>query len=73
MLDPVELYRNGICRKIPAIDANTWISLGWSINEINSEGTDVVQKVKPQSLLVFSKLDAVTASEEKLKKKKDTD
>lgn len=31
MLDPVPLYKDGDMRKIPAIDAQAWMSAGWSM------------------------------------------
>ncbi|MBW4598935.1 MAG: hypothetical protein KME29_04805 [Calothrix sp. FI2-JRJ7] len=33
MLDPVTLYKDGACKKIPAIDHRAWINAGWSLTE----------------------------------------
>lgn len=34
VVDPIPLYKNGEWRRIPAIDAQSWINAGWSLTEM---------------------------------------
>lgn len=39
-LDPITLYKDGISRRIPAIDAPGWIGKGWLKEPLNEVGSD---------------------------------
>jgi hypothetical protein len=40
VVDPVSLYKDKEWRRIPAVDAQSWINAGWSLTEVVEQNTE---------------------------------
>ena len=41
MTDPITLYKDGLSRRIPAIDAEAWIAQGWKETDETTSASEI--------------------------------